>query len=57
LRFGAGEKWPITFALTAACWLFFFGVFDYALQLPFPHGAVFDWVHLEMAKNIFAAGG
>jgi hypothetical protein len=46
LKFGAGEKWPITVALTAGCWLFFYGVFDYALQLPFPQGTVFDWVNL-----------
>jgi TctA family transporter len=59
LKFGAGEKWPITLVLTAACWLFFFGVFDYALQLPFPQGAFFDWVHFDIThvRNLFAAGG
>jgi hypothetical protein len=35
-------------ALTAACWLFFFGVFDYALQLPFPAGSIFEWVHIDL---------
>ena len=49
LKFGAGERWPITLALTAACWLFFFGVFDYGLQLPFPTGSIFEWVHIDMA--------
>jgi TctA family transporter len=49
LKFGAGERWPITLALTAACWLFFFGVFDYALQLPFPTGSIFEWVHIDTA--------
>jgi TctA family transporter len=49
LKFGAGEKWPITLALAVACWLFFFGVFDYALQLPFPTGALFDWLPVSVA--------
>lgn len=57
LKFGASEKWPVTLALTAACWLFFFGVFGYALQLPFPQGAFFDWAHLAGVRSIFAAGG
>ena len=43
LKVGAGERWPITLAISAACWLFFFGVFDYALQLPFPAGTVLEW--------------
>jgi hypothetical protein len=43
LKVGAGERWPITLAISAACWLFFFGVFDYALQLPFPEGTVLEW--------------
>ena len=57
LKFGAAEKWPMTATLTIACWLFFFGVFDYALQLPFPHGAIFDFVHLHIpsVQNLFAA--
>ena len=49
LKFGAGEKWPISLALTAASWLFFFGLFDYGLQLPFPTGAIFDWVPANFA--------
>ena len=59
LKFGAGERWPVTLAITAGCWLFFFGLFDYALQLPFPQGAFFDWVHFDIAhvRNLFAAGG
>jgi putative tricarboxylic transport membrane protein len=57
LKFGASEKWPVTLVLTATCWLFFFGVFGYGLQLPFPQGVVFDWVHLAGVRSIFAAGG
>ena len=36
-------------ALTAASWLFFFGLFDYGLQLPFPNGAIFDWAPANFA--------
>jgi putative tricarboxylic transport membrane protein len=49
LRFGAGEKWPVTLAIGAACWLFFWGMFDYALQMPFPRGALFDWLPVKVA--------
>jgi hypothetical protein len=49
LKFGAGEKWPISLSLTAAAWLFFFGLFDYGLQLPFPTGAIFDLVSVNFA--------
>ena len=50
LKFGAGERWPVTVAIGATCWLFFFGLFDYALQLPFPDGALFDWLPAEVAN-------
>ena len=55
LKFGAGEKWPISLVLTAVCWLFFFGVFDYALQLPFPTGSLFEWVHIDIpaVRSVF----
>ena len=58
LKVGAGERWPITLAITAGCWLFFFGLFDYALQLPFPKGALFNWVDIDVAavRTLFAAG-
>jgi hypothetical protein len=58
LKFGAGESWPVTLALSAACWLFFFGLFDYALQLPFPRGALLDWVHIDVAavQNFLSFG-
>jgi hypothetical protein len=48
LKLGAGERWAPTLALTAGSWLFFFGVFDYALQLPFPTGTIFEWVHINI---------
>jgi putative tricarboxylic transport membrane protein len=59
LKFGAREKWPITLGLTLACWLFFYGFFDYALQIPFPDGTLFEWVNLDIpsVRNIFLASG
>jgi hypothetical protein len=59
LKFGARENWPMTATLTVACWLFFFGVFEYALQLPFPYGAIVDFVHTHIpaVQNLFAAIG
>jgi hypothetical protein len=50
LKFSAGERWPITVAISAACWLFFWGMFDYALQMPFPAGALFDWLPVKIAN-------
>ncbi len=41
LKLGAGEKWGISVALAAVAWLFFFGLFDYGLHLPFPPGELF----------------
>jgi Tripartite tricarboxylate transporter TctB family len=57
LKFGAGEKWPISLTLSAAGWLFFFGVFDYALQMPFPKGAVLEWLPASVANLMPAIFG
>ncbi len=46
LKFGAGERWGISTALAALAWVFFYGLFDYGLHLPFPPGALFDWLGL-----------
>jgi TctA family transporter len=54
LKFGAGERWPITVAISAACLLFFWGLFDYALQMPFPEGAALEWLPASVA-NLHAA--
>jgi TctA family transporter len=50
LKFGAGERWPVTLAITVGCWLFFFALFDYALQMPFPQGALFEWLPVKVAN-------
>jgi TctA family transporter len=52
LKLGARERWPITLAITFTCWLFFFGLFDYALQLPFPDGEIFSWLPASWAKGL-----
>lgn len=43
LKWGAGEKWPITIILTIVGWAFFYLLFDYSLQIPFPDGLLFTW--------------
>lgn len=55
LKFGAREKWPITLELTLASWLFFYGFFDYGLQIPFPDGTLFEWVNMDIpaVRSIF----
>ena len=44
LKLGAGEKWGISVVLAAVAWIFFFGLFDYSLHLPFPPGELFVWL-------------
>jgi hypothetical protein len=46
LKFGSGEKWGLTLALSFLMWIFFYGLFDYLLHLPFPEGALFVWLDL-----------
>lgn len=38
LKFAAGEKWWITIFLALVAWVFFYGLFDYFLHIPFPEG-------------------
>jgi hypothetical protein len=57
LKFGAGEKWPISLTLSAAGWLFFFGVFDYGLRMPFPKGMVLEWLPASAANLMPAIFG
>ncbi len=55
LKLGAREKWGMTLAITAGCWLFFYGVFDYALQMPFPKGDLFYWFpRLDISTSLRA---
>jgi putative tricarboxylic transport membrane protein len=59
LKFGAKERWPVAVGLAFVAWLFFYGLFDYGLQLPFPEGAVFEWVQIDLpaVRAIFLASG
>ena len=38
LKFAAQEKWPMTLIVTFFTWLFFHGLFERALNVPFPEG-------------------
>jgi TctA family transporter len=44
LKAGAREGWPITVALTFFAWITFYGLFDYALHVPFPPGLLLEWL-------------
>ena len=56
-KFSSGEKWSTSIVLALAAWAFFYGMFDYALQMPFPQGALFEWVQIDVAvvQSLFAA--
>ena len=47
LKFGAREGWLITVILTATAYVFFAGIFDWLLHLPFPPGDLFVWLGLD----------
>ncbi len=38
LKFAGREKWPMTLIVTFFTWLFFHGLFERALNVPFPEG-------------------
>ena len=44
LKVGVGEKWLISVILTVVAWVFFYGLFDRVLHLPFPEGELFYWL-------------
>jgi TctA family transporter len=37
------EKWPVALAIGAGSWAVFYGLFDWALQIPFPTPVILDW--------------
>ena len=47
LKVGAGERWPISVTLMLLAWLSFYGLFDYALHVPFPRGLLLDWLTIR----------
>ncbi len=46
LKAGARERWPMAVALTFFAWVAFYGLFDYALHVPFPPGQLFEWLQV-----------
>lgn len=42
LKVGAGERWIISIVLTLCGWAAFYGVFEYALQVPFEPGLLIE---------------
>jgi hypothetical protein len=46
LKFQAGEKWWLSVVLTAGAWVFFWGLFTWLLNLPFPEGELLTWIGL-----------
>jgi len=46
LKFGGGEKWSTSIALALVAFGVFYGMFDYALKLPFPEGMLMDWFEI-----------
>ena len=44
LKVGSRENWFMSIFLTALSWLFFAGLFDRILHLPFPEGQLFIWL-------------
>jgi hypothetical protein len=46
----------VTLVITVACWLFFYGLLNCGLQLPFSTGALSEWVRIdsEMMRNLWA---
>lgn len=41
LKLSGKESWLMTIVFTAVTWAFFYGVFEYALNIPFPPGVLF----------------
>jgi hypothetical protein len=46
LKLSGGERWATSLALALVAWGFFYGMFDYALKLPFPEGLLVDWLNI-----------
>jgi hypothetical protein len=47
LKFQGNEGWVFSAVFTAAVWLFFYGLFDQLLHLPFPDGWLLTWSGLS----------
>jgi hypothetical protein len=47
LKVQGRESWTLSVAFTVAVWLFFYGLFDRLLHLPFPQGWLLEWSGLS----------
>lgn len=47
LKLAGKESWLLSILFTAAVWLFFYGLFDRMLHLPFPDGWLLTWAGLS----------
>jgi len=44
LRFAGGESWKMTAIVTFCAWLFFWGLFEKMLNVPFPEGLLISLI-------------
>lgn len=44
LKFGGNEKWPMTIAVTFFTWLFYWSLFEWLLNVPFPEGLLIELI-------------
>ncbi len=44
LKVQSRESWLLSVALAAIAWIFFYGLFDRLLHIPFPDGELFNWL-------------
>jgi hypothetical protein len=47
-RLAGGERWSISIPLSLLAGVFFYGLFDYFLHLPFPEGTLLTWLNLDI---------
>lgn len=52
LKIGGREPWLISIILTVVAWVSFYGLFDYALHVPFPKGLLFEWLKHQQLSLI-----
>ncbi len=52
LKLGGRERWLISIILTVVAWVSFYGLFDYALHVPFPKGLLFEWLKPQQLSLI-----
>jgi hypothetical protein len=46
LKVQSRESWLLSVTLAVFAWLFFYGLFDRLLHIPFPDGEIFNWLGL-----------